>query len=98
MVLQGIEFWSNVADEEIALAEEAEEAAAEGRPPENVSKFYAKGALKTLIPLLTACLTKHVRPPLPPLPPLQEPVEEGGCRRSTTMRTTGTRRRRRGCR
>uniref|UniRef100_A0A1I7S7A1 Importin N-terminal domain-containing protein n=1 Tax=Bursaphelenchus xylophilus TaxID=6326 RepID=A0A1I7S7A1_BURXY len=56
IVLQGIEFWSNVCEEETGLAYEAEEAAEEGRPPSQVSKHYAKGALQYLIPLLTEIL------------------------------------------
>ena len=47
--LQGIEFWSNVCDEEVDLAIEASEAAELGRPPERTSRFYAKGALAVII-------------------------------------------------
>lgn len=43
VALQGIEFWSNVCEEEIALAVEAEEAQEQGRTPENISRHYAKG-------------------------------------------------------
>uniref|UniRef100_A0A915L5R3 Importin subunit beta-1/Transportin-1-like TPR repeats domain-containing protein n=1 Tax=Romanomermis culicivorax TaxID=13658 RepID=A0A915L5R3_ROMCU len=57
--LQGIEFWSNVCDEEIELAVEAEEASEQGRPPEHVSKFYAKGALKFILPIVLECLTRQ---------------------------------------
>ncbi|KAG8566167.1 hypothetical protein GDO81_013127 [Engystomops pustulosus] len=57
--LQGIEFWSNVCDEEMDLAIEASEAAEQGRPPEHTSKFYAKGALQYLVPILTQTLTKQ---------------------------------------
>ena len=46
VALQGIEFWSNVCDEEVDLQIEAGEAAEMGRPPEHVSRFYAKGALQ----------------------------------------------------
>ena len=59
MALQGIEFWSNVCDEEMDLAIEASEAAEQGQPPENTSKFYAKGALQYLVPVLTQTLTKQ---------------------------------------
>src|SRR5690625_6616646 len=55
--LQGIEFWSNVCDEEIELSIEASEAAEQGRPPSRTSKFYAKGALPYLVPLLLQTLT-----------------------------------------
>uniref|UniRef100_A0A8C4QZJ4 Karyopherin (importin) beta 1 n=1 Tax=Eptatretus burgeri TaxID=7764 RepID=A0A8C4QZJ4_EPTBU len=57
--LQGIEFWSNVCDEEMDLSIEASEAAEQGRPPEHTSKFYAKGALPYLVPVLTRTLTKQ---------------------------------------
>lgn len=57
--LQGIEFWSNVCDEEIELAFEASEAADLGRPPSRTSKFYAKGALQFLVPSLLEILTKQ---------------------------------------
>lgn len=57
--LQGIEFWSNVCDEEVDLAVEAIEAAEMGHPPVRVSKHYAKGALDHLVPILTECLTKQ---------------------------------------
>ncbi|XP_037583264.1 importin subunit beta-1 [Cebus imitator] len=60
VALQGIEFWSNVCDEEMDLAIEASEAAEQGRPPEHTSKFYAKGALQYLVPILTQTLTKQL--------------------------------------
>ncbi|CAD5206634.1 unnamed protein product [Bursaphelenchus okinawaensis] len=63
VVLQGIEFWSNVCEEETGLAFEAEEAAEEGRPPSQVSKHYAKGALVHLIPLLTQILCRQDEDP-----------------------------------
>lgn len=36
------------------------QAAEQGRPPEHTSKFYAKGALQYLVPILTQTLTKQV--------------------------------------
>lgn len=57
--LQGIEFWSNVCDEEIELSIEAADAAEQGRPPSRTSKFYAKGALQYLVPLLLNVLTQQ---------------------------------------
>jgi hypothetical protein len=60
VALQGIEFWSNVCDEEVDLQIEAGEAAEMGRPPEHVSRFYAKGALQFIVPILMQTLTKQV--------------------------------------
>ncbi|XP_053666618.1 importin subunit beta [Anopheles marshallii] len=57
IALQGIEFWSNVSDEEIDLAIEAQEAAETGRLPNRVSKYYARGALQYLVPVLMEKLT-----------------------------------------
>lgn len=59
VALQGIEFWSNVCDEEVDLQIEASEAADANKPPENVSRFYAKGALQFLVPALTSSLCKQ---------------------------------------
>ena len=59
VALQGIEFWSNVCDEEVDLQIEASEATEAGRPPEQVSRFYAKGALQFLVPELMVRLTKQ---------------------------------------
>lgn len=59
IALQGIEFWSTVCDEEVDLAIELSEAAEAGKPPERTSRFYAKGALQYLVPLLLASLTKQ---------------------------------------
>ncbi|XP_076054575.1 importin subunit beta Fs(2)Ket isoform X2 [Oratosquilla oratoria] len=59
VALQGIEFWSNVCDEEVDLAIEASEAAELGRPPERTSRFYAKGALQYLVPVLMVTLSKQ---------------------------------------
>lgn len=60
VALQGIEFWSNVCDEEVDLAIEASEASELGRPPQRTSRFYAKGALQYLVPVLIETLTKQV--------------------------------------
>ncbi|XP_055682052.1 importin subunit beta isoform X1 [Lutzomyia longipalpis] len=57
--LQGIEFWSNVSDEEIDLAIENQEASESGCPPSRVSKHYARGALQFLAPVLMEKLTKQ---------------------------------------
>lgn len=59
VILQGIEFWSNVCDEEVDLSIEASEAIEQGRPPTRTSKFYAKGALQYLVPILMQTLTKQ---------------------------------------
>jgi len=57
--LQGIEFWSNVCDEEVDLAVEAADAQEQGRPPERTSRFYAKGALQHLMPCILSILCKQ---------------------------------------
>ncbi|XP_017464979.1 PREDICTED: importin subunit beta-like [Rhagoletis zephyria] len=59
IALQGIEFWSNVCDEEIDLAIETQEANDAGRAPIRVSKHYARGALQYLTPVLVEKLTKQ---------------------------------------
>jgi hypothetical protein len=60
VVLQGIEFWSNVCDEEVDLAIEASEFGEMGRPPMNTSRFYAKGALSHVLPVLLPILMRQV--------------------------------------
>ena len=60
VALQGIEFWSTVCDEEADLAIEAAEATDSGRPPEQTSRFYVKGAMPYLVPILLETLTKQV--------------------------------------
>ncbi|KHJ96355.1 HEAT repeat protein [Oesophagostomum dentatum] len=57
VALQGIEFWSNVCEEEITLSLEAEEAAENNRVPEQVSRHYAKGAVPHICPLMLEILT-----------------------------------------
>ncbi|KAJ8956810.1 hypothetical protein NQ318_014224, partial [Aromia moschata] len=59
VALQGIEFWSNVSDEEVDLAIEDTEASEAGRPPTRVSRHYAKGALQYIVPILLQKLTKQ---------------------------------------
>ena len=59
VALQGIEFWSNVCDEEVDLEIERSEAEELGKPPENVSRFYAKGALQFIVPILMQTLAKQ---------------------------------------
>lgn len=73
VVLQGIEFWSSVCEEEIELALEHAEAqehsaaaggssgssGAVGGGPTNHSKYYARGAVKFLVPLLLEILEKQ---------------------------------------
>lgn len=57
--LQGIEFWSNVCDEEIDLGIENQEAVDAGRPATRFSKYYAQGAIQYLAPVLMDKLTKQ---------------------------------------
>ncbi|XP_065576563.1 importin subunit beta-1-like [Artemia franciscana] len=59
IALQGIEFWSNVCDEEIDLVVEAKEAVEMGRTPERTSRYYALGALQYILPVLLHLLTKQ---------------------------------------
>lgn len=59
VALQAIEFWSSVAEEELDLAVEAEGAELDGITPQNVSRFYAKGALQFIMPILMKTLTKQ---------------------------------------
>jgi len=59
IVLQGVEFWSSVCDEEIDLAIEAQEAEENMTTPATFSRFYAKGALAYLAPILLEILTKQ---------------------------------------
>uniref|UniRef100_A0A0A9X169 Importin subunit beta n=3 Tax=Lygus hesperus TaxID=30085 RepID=A0A0A9X169_LYGHE len=59
VALQGIEFWSNVSDEEVDLQIEEVEATELGRPPTRTSRFYAKGALQYLVPVVLTKLTKQ---------------------------------------
>ncbi len=61
IALQGIEFWSTVCDEEADLAIEAQEAQDSGVPPAQTSRFYVKGAMTYLVPVLLATLTKQVK-------------------------------------
>lgn len=59
VALQGIEFWSNVSEEEIDLSIEVQEAQESGSTPSRVSKFYARGALQYLMPVILEKLTKQ---------------------------------------
>ncbi|XP_076167592.1 importin subunit beta Fs(2)Ket isoform X2 [Ptiloglossa arizonensis] len=58
VALQGIEFWSNVSDEELDLTLEEVDVLDSG-PPVKVSRHYAKGALQFLVPVLMKKLTKQ---------------------------------------
>jgi len=60
--LQGLEFWSTLAEEEADRMEEHEEAAENGEavPPERaVLKHYVRGVLQFLVPLITETLAKQ---------------------------------------
>lgn len=59
VALQGIEFWSSVCEEESELQIELEEAMEEGRNPANTSRYYARGALQYLVPILLQRLTEQ---------------------------------------
>ncbi|KAL3309364.1 Importin subunit beta-1, partial [Cichlidogyrus casuarinus] len=57
VALQGIEFWSSVCDEELDLYLEATSSSEQGRPPVMTSKYYAKGALAYIVPILMNVMT-----------------------------------------
>ncbi|KAH9821314.1 armadillo-type protein [Melampsora americana] len=59
VVLQAVEFWSTVCDEEIELQIEAEEALEYSEPPERESQHFAKVALPEILPVLLQLLTKQ---------------------------------------
>eukprot|EP00123_Amoebidium_parasiticum_P016581 comp23506_c0_seq1/m.39386 comp23506_c0_seq1/g.39386 ORF comp23506_c0_seq1/g.39386 comp23506_c0_seq1/m.39386 type:complete len:883 (-) comp23506_c0_seq1:641-3289(-) len=59
VVLQAVEFWSTVCDEELELAMELQEASENGTTPNRVSKYYARGALQYLVPIVTDILTRQ---------------------------------------
>ena len=59
VALQGIEFWSNVCEEELVLSCQEQEARDEGRAPNVVSRYYAKGALQHILPLLLTTLARQ---------------------------------------
>jgi len=59
IILQAIEFWSTICDEEMDLILEAEEARESGQEPTRVSNAYADGALPHLCPKLTILLTQQ---------------------------------------
>ncbi|KRY33121.1 Importin subunit beta-1 [Trichinella spiralis] len=60
VALQGIEFWSNVCDEELALASDEEEAKEKGKTLEVVCRNYAKQALPYVMPILLETLARQV--------------------------------------
>jgi hypothetical protein len=55
--MQGVEFWSNVCENEALLIADAEDAADERRTPETPCYYYAKGALPQLVPALLQLLS-----------------------------------------
>ncbi|EGG06871.1 uncharacterized protein MELLADRAFT_86306 [Melampsora larici-populina 98AG31] len=59
VVLQAVEFWSTVRDEEIELQIKAEEALEYSEPPERESQHFAKVALPEILPVLLQLLTKQ---------------------------------------
>jgi importin subunit beta-1 len=61
VVLQAIEFWSTVCEDEIALADEAAEALEYGESPERQNMEFARKALSEVLPSLLWLLTKQVR-------------------------------------
>ena len=59
VVLQGVEFWSSVCDEEIDLAIEAAEATEMSQEIKAFSQHYAKNALQHIIPNVLKILTNQ---------------------------------------
>uniref|UniRef100_A0AC35UBM6 Importin N-terminal domain-containing protein n=1 Tax=Rhabditophanes sp. KR3021 TaxID=114890 RepID=A0AC35UBM6_9BILA len=59
VVLQGIEFWSNVAENELAIQQDIEEARENGTEPTQFTNFYAKGALQYITPIVVQLLVKE---------------------------------------
>eukprot|EP00051_Salpingoeca_urceolata_P028386 m.486569 g.486569 ORF g.486569 m.486569 type:complete len:883 (+) comp24499_c0_seq1:219-2867(+) len=57
VVLQGIEFWSNVCDEEIELEIQLEECAP--NPPPMASQHYMQGALSHVLPVVVKLLAQQ---------------------------------------
>lgn len=64
VALQAIEFWSTVADEEMALADEAQALRDIGSKPTQESKFFIKSAVPTLVGPLFECLKMQNEDPL----------------------------------
>ncbi|TPX34252.1 hypothetical protein SmJEL517_g03047 [Synchytrium microbalum] len=58
IVLQAVEFWSTVCEEELELAAEAQEATEAGEQPTRQSQQFANGAVTELAPILLWLLTK----------------------------------------
>lgn len=56
VALQGIEFWSNVCEEELALGIQEQDAKEQGKAPAVVSRYYAKGAVPHILPILLKTL------------------------------------------
>jgi importin subunit beta-1 len=60
LILQGLEFWNTICDTELDIAVNAAEAVELERPaPQEVSRFYAKGALRFVLPIVLEILTKQ---------------------------------------
>uniref|UniRef100_A0AC34RF88 Importin N-terminal domain-containing protein n=1 Tax=Panagrolaimus sp. JU765 TaxID=591449 RepID=A0AC34RF88_9BILA len=56
VILQGIEFWSNICEEELMLTIKEQEAREEGKAPTVVSRYYARGAVSHIMPILLKTL------------------------------------------
>ncbi|XP_066915585.1 importin subunit beta-1-like [Clytia hemisphaerica] len=59
VVLQGVEFWSSVCDEEIDLAIEAADATEMSQEIKSFSQYYAKNALQHIVPIVVDILTRQ---------------------------------------
>ena len=59
VALQAIEFWSTIAEMEVEIVSENEEAIRKGRPTTRVMGNFAGRALQGLLPLILECLTRQ---------------------------------------
>ena len=59
VALQGIEFWTTIAERELELADQAEDAMARGEAPAEQSANYCASQLKELLPVILQLLAQQ---------------------------------------
>lgn len=59
IALQGIEFWTTVAEREMELEDQAEDVMARGQTPQEVSSNYCAAAQEKLLPVLMRLLAQQ---------------------------------------